>query len=370
MAAAVKGAGGVLGRRALNRALLERQMLLGRRKISTSDAIELLVAMQAQVPRDPYMGLWSRVDGFHPDQLSGLITDRHAVRIGLLRTTLHLVSARDCLALWPVVRPVLERGFRSSPFGRNLAGIDLTEVRAAGRALLEERPRTISQLRDSLGRRWPGRDATSLAYAIRFLEPIVQVPPRGLWGGRARATWTTAEAWLDRELETDASPDAMVLRYLAAFGPATVADIRTWSGLTELREVVDRLRDRLRSFRDETGRELLDVLDAPLSDPEVPAPPRFLPEYDNALLSHADRSRIFGDHPPVFTGESLGLGTLLVDGFVHATWKISLERGRGTLTITPSGPLKKKDRAAVMDEGGRLLAFAAADATAHDIQII
>jgi hypothetical protein len=357
-----------LTRRVLNRALLERQMLLARRKVSASEAIEWLVAMQAQVPKDPYLGLWTRLDGFRPDELSRLITDRQAVRIGLLRTTLHLVTARDCLVLWPVMQPVLERGlFSGSPFGRNLAGLDVDEVRTAGRALLEERPRTISELRRSLSQRWPDRDADSLAYAIRYLEPIVQIPPRGVWGAKGRATWTTAEAWLGRPLEADTSPDKVILRYLAAFGPATIADIRTWSGLTGLREVVERLRGHLRSFRDEAGRELLDVPGAPLPDPDVPAPPRFLPEYDNALLAHADRTRIIGDHPPVFTEGSVGLGTILVDGFVNGTWKIAVERGHATLVITQSQRLPKRDRAAVADEGARLLAFAATDAS-HDIQ--
>jgi winged helix DNA-binding protein len=364
--------GEVLTTRALNRALLERQHLLRRTKISAAEAIEHLVGMQAQVPRDPYVALWARLDGFDADELSGLISNRAAVRAPLLRTTLHLVTARDCLTMRPVVQSVLERGFASSPFARNLTGLDMEGLLKAGRALLEEKPRTTAALCRALSERSPDRDATSLAYAVRYLLPVVQIPPRGLWGVSGQTTWTTVEAWLGRELVPDAAPDRVVMRYLAAFGPATVADIRTWSWLTGLREVLERLRAQLRTFRDERGRELFDLPDAPLPDLETPAPVRFLPEYDNIGLSHADRSRVIPDDLRflVFPGSGGIPGSVMVDGFLRATWRLTRDGSNASLAITPLRTrLSASERNDVTDEGMSLLAFMAADAKSTDIEI-
>ncbi|MDF2759726.1 MAG: hypothetical protein K0S99_2358 [Thermomicrobiales bacterium] len=364
--------GGVLSQRALNRALLERQLLLHRRRYSAAETIEHLVGMQAQEPGNPYIALWSRLEGFDPEELSRMIADRLAVRSSLMRATIHLVTARDCLALRPVMQSVLERTFASSAFARNIAGVDLGELLAAGRNLLEERPRTRAELRPLLAERWPGYDADSLASAIGFLLPLVQVPPRGLWGKSGQAVLTTVEAWLGRPLDPDPTPDDLVLRYLAAFGPATVGDIRTWSRLTGLRPVLERLRPHLRTFRDERGRELFDLPGAPHPDPETPASPRFLPEYDNILLSHDDRVRIIPDNRglPMPAGRGGELGSLLVDGFLGGMWRITRGRGKATLVIEAGGPWTKAEETAVVEEGARLLAFVAAGAEDHDVQIV
>jgi len=355
----VSGPDGVLGLRALNRATLERQMLLRRWKRPAEEAIEHLVGMQAQAPNPPYVGLWTRLEDFRPDELARLILDRRVVRIALMRNTVHLVTARDCLALRPLVQPVIDRGLYANHAG--IEGVDMEALSAAGRALLEERARTAKELGGLLWERWPDRDPASLARAIRHLVPLVQVPPRGVWGESGQTTHTTTEAWIGRPLDPDPSLEEMVVRYLGAFGPASVKDVQTWSGLTRLGEGVDRLRPRLSTFRDEHGRELFDLPDAPRPDPDAPAPPRFLPEFDNLILSHADRTRVIANDYRKAIASKNGMvpATVLVDGFVRGTWKTERTRGKATLLIEPFESLAKEDRDALDEEGERLVRFVA-----------
>lgn len=355
----------VLTQRALNRALLERQHLLRRRTASAAEEIEHLVGMQAQVPNSPYVGLWTRLEGFQPNQLAELISTRRAVRLGLMRNTIHLVTARDALGQRPLYQSLFERGWKTSHFCRNLAGIDTSAVIAEATVLMKERPRTFAELGKLLQRRWPDRDATSLAYATRYLVPIVQVPPRGIWAKSAQPSWTSTDLWLGRPLASKPSIDKLIVRYLAAFGPATVADVAAWSGLSGLRDPVERLRPKLRTFQDERGRELFDLPDGPLPDPETPAPPRFLPEFDNLLIGHHDRTRVI-EHA---YRHVIFAGTLLVDGFVHATWSIKRERESATLTVEPLKRLTGADRAAVSEEGTRLLEFVAGAVAKRDVRI-
>lgn len=360
----------VLSVRRLNRALLERQLLLRRRRLTAQAAIERLVGLQAQAPKAPYVALWSRLDRFRHEDLIALIEYRRAVRTHLMRNTIHLVTGADCLALRPVMQPVLDRAFRSSPFARHLAGVDRDALAIAAREHLAE-PITRAQLASVLREGWPDRDPLSLAYAVTHLVPTIQAPPRGIWGRRGQARWVATDAWLDRPLAGAPSVESVVGRYLAAFGPASARDFATWSGLAGSGALMERLRPRLRTFRDEVGRELFDIPDGPLPDEDAPAPPRFLPEYDNVLLSHADRRRVIEDDRavPLPAGDGAALGTVLIDGFLRAEWAITRTAGRARLAVTPYAPLSRADEAAVREEGAGLLVFVA-DKDDHEIEII
>jgi hypothetical protein len=341
----------VLTSQELNRATLARQLLLERADMAPLDAVRHLVGLQSQVPHNPYTGLWSRLAGFRPESLSQLLERREVVRMGVMRGTIHLLTRHDCLLLRPLTQPVFEgQLWRHRDLSPQLRGVDLDPVVEAGREALEE-PRTGTELRALLAARFPELDPAALAYACQMRLALVQVPPRGLWGTSAQVRWTTAEAWLGQPLEADPSLDDVVLRYLAAFGPASVADVTRWCRLTGLRQVVERLRPQLLAFRDERGRELFDLPDAPRPDPDAPAPVRFLPEYDNVLLSHDDRSRFVSASDRALLGPvwSLGWGAMLHDGRVRGIWRAE----PGGLVVRPV-PLAKRALAAIGAEGRRL----------------
>jgi hypothetical protein len=346
-------------------------MLVQRRQMSAADALEHLVGMQAQLPNAPYVGLWSRLEGFRHEELSALVADRRAVRMSLMRGTIHLVSARDGLALRPVLQRALERDVypNTTYGGERLAGLDMDAVLAVGRELVAARPLTNSEIRDAMGMRWPDRDPAALAYAVRGLLPMVHVTPRGIWQKSGPIALTTVEAWLGRSVDEATEPDATILRYLAAYGPSSVADAQAWSRLPGLAEVFDRLRPALITFSDERGRELFDLPDAPRPDPDTPAPPRFLPEYDNLLLAHADRTRFIGhEFRRRINADRLIVGSVLVDGVAGATWTTEQPRDEATLTIRPRVALSGRDREAIAEEGQRLLAFVAPSAGSRRVE--
>jgi len=347
---------------ALNRATLARQLLLQRTRLTPLQAIRRLVALQAQAPNPPYLALWARLEGFAAPQLTRLIERGTVLRSALLRATLHLAAAPDYAGLRPLLQPVLARSLQGA-YGRALKDLDLATVLAHGAGILAAGTPTHGELGRELQKRWPERDAEALAAAMRNLAPLVHQPPAGTWDSHAHARLALA-AGLGASADAPNPHPALcelALRYLAAFGPASVADMSAWCGLSGLQAVFDTLRPRLREFRDEQGRALFDLPRAPRPDVDAPCPPRLLGEWDNLLLSHDDRSRVLSDlhRPQVFTANGLVRGTALLDGFVAGTW--ALERGRAVarLTVTPFVRWPAAARAALHDEGLGLLRFAA-----------
>ncbi|WP_377270007.1 winged helix DNA-binding domain-containing protein [Peterkaempfera sp. SMS 1(5)a] len=354
----------VLSRQVLNRTLLLRQHLLTRGRHSAQEMIGHLVALQGQECNAPYVGLWTRIADFEHADLTALLHGRSVVRGALLRTTQHLTAAEDFSLLRPLVQPVLDRAPRQG-FGKEIAGLDPTAVADAARDLLAGRTLTRPQLGRLLAERFPGRSAGALGGTAHFLVALLHPPPSGIWGAwgnRSTVPCVLAEEWTGRPLQESPRAETMVRRYLAAFGPAGVKDLQAWCGLTRLGELVDRMRPQLRVFHDERGRELFDIPDGLLAAPDLPAPVRFLPPFDNLVLGHADRSRVIDDQDrkQVMPGLSAVRPTFLVDGFVQGTWAIK----GSTLLLTPFRPLSEPDAAAVMEEAERLLAFLVPDRTA------
>jgi hypothetical protein len=359
----------VLSTRALNRATLARQLLLDRADVPVLDAVAHLGGLQAQEPQEPFVGLWSRLRGFDPAALSELLTGRRVVRTHLMRRTVHLLAADDVLA-WRARHDAMLRQRVLGVYRRELNGVDLDELAAVGRAVMADgEPRTMTELARAVAERWPAPGPRALGeMLIGALVPMVQLPPRGLWRTRAGVRNVPLSAWLGREIDppapvgSDPVGQALVRRYLTAYGPAATADLRAWCGLAGLPAAVAAIRDELVTFRDERGRELLDLPDAPRPDPDTPAPVRFLPAFDNALLGYHDRSRIIDD---AHRGLSVaGTRVVLIDGRVAATWTVEA----GTVTVTPLGRLSRADRSATAKQGQELASFLS-DEESHRVKI-
>jgi hypothetical protein len=342
----------VLTARELGRATLARQMLLERERLGAVEAIERLVGLQAQVREPPFVGLWTRLEGFERGDLIDAIERREVVRATAMRSTMHLMSARDFLALWGAIRPAVLRAVRAWT-GKRLAGLDMDRIVAAVREYMEEEPRTFAQLRELIPALAPEGDPQGVSYAVRAHLPLVQVPDGGSTGHSNQAPYGLAESVLGRPVAEEPATAELMRRYLAAFGPASVADAQAWSGLTGLKETFEGLREELVTFRDEAGRELFDLPGAPLPDADTPAPVRLLPDYDNLVLAYRDRSRFVPEEhrTAIFRPAGVVRATFLVDGVVAGVWKLGK---KGPPEVEPFGRLKRADRAALDEELARL----------------
>jgi hypothetical protein len=360
----------VLAPRELNRATLARQLLLNRKRIPAGEAVARLAGLQAQATIPPYVGLWTRLDRFRAAELTGLIQSRRVVRATMMRHTLHLVTAEDYLQLRQAVQPALTRSFGGIT-GKRLGGIDLESVLEAARKRFETGPATFAEIRQLLSEKMPEGDVSALAYGVRTFLPLVQVPAEGRWGYSTSAPYARAEDWLEQPLRDSQDPRALILGYLAAFGPATARDVQAWSGLPGLKAAVEELKDELRTFRDERGAELVDLPGAQLAAAAAPAPPRFLPDYDNVLLAYADRSRVIADEhrQAVFLSGGRVRATFLIDGFVRGTWRVEKQKGLASLVIEPFGRLASNDRAALVLEGEKLIRFMEEGAESFSVRI-
>jgi len=372
----------LLSQAALGRATLARQMLLAPAEREPVEAIAHLIGLQAQAQFPPYYGLWCRLREFAPESLAELIVDRAVVRVALMRSTVHLATAMDARILRPVLQPALTRMFNGTVSGRALAaaGIDLADLARAGRDVLSGEPLTLKELGERLHKHWPDTAPPVLADGVRTAIPLVQVPPRGVWAAGGALRLATLDDWVPRPDSRPDDPDdgergacraveTMIVRYLRAFGPASIADIQAWCGLTRLSEIVDRLRGELVSFRCESGVEVVDLPDAPRPDPATPAPVRLIAEFDNLTLSHADRNRVISDvdRRRAFSRNGIVPGFVLVDGIVQAIWRLTTAPTGATLRIEELRPLACEQRAEVEAEGRRMLAFAVPDVL-HDVE--
>ena len=353
--------------RELNRATLARQMLF-EHTAQLIPVVERLVGLQAQQAQPPYVGLWTRLQNFQRDDLAKLIDSRQIVKATWVRATLHLLTAADYLRFRTTIQPALE-GASASIAKRRGGDFDHDFVLTAARDFIAETPRTFAEITTMLEALLPDVDVGSMRYTVRTHIPLVQVPTSTPWSYPGNPQFALAESWIGQTFSADTDFRALFFRYLAAFGPASAADMQTWSGLAKLKDAVEALKPELVVYRDEQNREIFDLPDLPLPDAESPVPVRFLPEYDNLLLSHSKRTRVIADahRSQVYLPGLRVAATILVDGFVAGTWKVAEKKGVAALTITPFEPPVPSIRAALVDEGERLVRFIEADARSYEV---
>lgn len=345
-----------LSNRTLNRTLLARQLLLERTTMPVVEAVEHLGGLQAQAPVPPYLALWTRLTPFEVDALSKLIIDRSLVRMTLWRGTLHLISANDVYLMRTALQPELDKWARTVMPPATRVAIDLDELARLTREYVDTEPRTVAEIGAFLQERFPECKARELSTQAQMLVPMIQVPPRGIWGVGGIPQNVAMATWLGRELPSQAAVPELITRYLRAFGPATLADVQAWSRLTGLKAHAAELD--LVEYRNEAGKVLLDVPDGVIVPEDAPAPARLLPAFDNVLLGHADRTRIMSEEARSRWGavrNGVFPPTFLVDGFLHGTWNVVETKDTATLTIEPYSRTTKKHLAGVIREAKAVL---------------
>lgn len=365
--AAKKRAAATITERGKNRALLARQLLLERATGSVVDVAHRLVGLQAQWPAPPYVGMWTRLAGFARADLARALEEGRIVRATSMRGTIHELAADDFRRLRPALQPMLAEGFKM--LNERLAGIDVEAVVALARETFAEGPKPFEAVRAVLGARWPTLDVRAMGYVARLRLPLVQVPGEGTWGFPTDPSFALAERWLKQPMAKAMPLTELVRRYLAAFGPAEPRDFKTWSGL-DARDAFAELAPTLVTFEDEKKRTLFDLPDAPRPDDDVPAPARFLPEYDNVVMAHVDRRRIVPDEfrKAVYLPGLRVAPTFLIDGVVRGTWKHETKKKVATLTLTALAPMTAKEKRALEAEGEALGRFLGEGATSFAVK--
>jgi hypothetical protein len=343
---------------------------LERASLSIPAGIERLVGLQAQQASPPYVGLWTRLQDLHREDLTRLTEERRVIKATLMRATLHLVTAEDYLRLRTTLQPALVRASESIAKRRESQELDVEKILEAARRFIGEAPRTFAEISAMLTELMPDRDVGAMRYTVRTHLPLIQVPNNSEWSYPGNPQFTLAESWLGKPISNEDNFRTLVFRYLAAFGPASVADMQTWSGLPKLKDPIQALKKDLHTYRDEQGRELFDLPDISLPDADTHAPERFLPEYDNLLLSHTKRTRVIADQyrSKVYLPGLRVAATFLVDGIVSGVWKTEKKKSAATLLIEPFEKLTKQNRSALTEEAEKLIRFVEPEAKAYEVR--
>jgi hypothetical protein len=359
-----------LSLRELNRTTLARQLLLERATIPAEDAVERLVGLQAQVARPPFVGLWTRLTDFRREVLADQIEKKHVVKATFIRGTLHLLTKKDYLRFRATLQPVLSNALEDVLKGRG-ATVDVQKLVDAAREFMHAEPRSFAEITSLLTGLVPDGDPGGMRYAVRTHLPMIQVPIQKAWSYPGNPRFALAEDWLGRPIPTQEHLHDLVKRYLAAFGPATVNDMQTWSYLTNLQPVFDKLKSDLTQHKDERGRDLFDLPDLSIEAEDASAPVRFLPEFDNVLMAHQDRSRIVPNayRSKVYLPGLRVAASVLIDGFVAGVWTTERVKREATLRIEPFSALSPHVKKELTEEGKRLLRFAEPEAKSFTVRL-
>jgi Winged helix DNA-binding domain len=358
----------VLTTRELNRALLARQLFLGRSRLPLVRAVEQIGGLQTQYAPSAYIGLWSRLEGFGLDDLTQALERRRAIQATLMRSTIHVVSRRD---YWPFAVAIRadQRAWWTRVHKRLVGDVDLDGAARVVREALADGTRHRDELLE-LTRPFDPKRGTAVWNGLPL--DLVRIPPSGTWERRRADLYALAESWVGAPaVEEDEARVHLLRRYLAGFGPASLNDAADWAGVrvATLRPAAERLR--LRTFRDESGKLLLDLPRAPLPPAETPAPVRFIGTWDANLLVHARRTQFLPERfrPLIFSTKTPhSFPTFLVDGSVAGTWRVERTKAKAALLLSPFERLPRAARTEVHEEAERLVRLHEGDATSYAVR--